>query len=430
MSSEPAIVATDVGKTFRMFDRPHHRLVQMFLGGRRVMYREFRALDGVSFTVPRGTTTGIIGRNGSGKSTLLQIVSGTLEPTEGEVRVRGRVAALLELGAGFNPEFTGRDNVRMNATILGLDNAEIDRRFDDIVAFSEIGAFIDQPVKTYSSGMFVRLAFAVAIHTRPEVFIVDEALAVGDFKFQAKCFQWIREFRESGGTVLFVSHDVGAVRQFCDSVIWLENGRVVEQGDTQGITARYLERMLGGEIAAARPEAADPSSASGGAIAGGGDAMPEMAPLARWGTATGAVLGCAFHDAAGRRVDVLPWNERVELRIRVRVPVDAPPEALGVAASLKSLSGTDLLVFSTWDEARRSCARPGETVEVRFAFDSPLGDGKYTVALALEDRRTSQPHYLDYVDGAVFFAATAPRTVFGLVQIPVVQRIERMDQYA
>lgn len=427
MLSEPAIVVTDVRKVFKIFERPHHRLLQMFFGGRRQLYREFRALDSVTFTVERGMTTGVIGRNGSGKSTLLQIVSGTLEPTGGQVRVVGRVAALLELGAGFNPEFTGRENVRMNATILGLDSEQIDARFDDIVAFSEIGSFIDQPVKTYSSGMFVRLAFAVAIHTEPEIFIVDEALAVGDFKFQAKCFSWIREFREAGGTVLFVSHDVAAVRQFCDSVIWLENGRVVEQGDTQGITARYLERMLGGEVGGVDPGgsvALDLAAPDGAHRV----AMPEMTPLARWGAYSGAVLGCGFFDIHGNRIEVLPWNVPVELRVRVRVPSGVPPDALGIAASMKSLSGTDLLVFSTWEESRKSCALPGESVEVRFSFNSPLGDGKYMLALALEDRRTSQPHYLDYVDGALFFAATSPSKVFGLVQIPFVQHIQSISQ--
>ncbi|MDX8377458.1 MAG: ABC transporter ATP-binding protein, partial [Mariprofundales bacterium] len=209
--SDIAIRVQNICKYYQIYSNPQDRLKQSLWRGRKQFYREFKALDDVSFEVKKGETVGIIGRNGSGKSTLLQIICGTLAPTSGDVEVNGRVAALLELGSGFNPEFTGRENVYMNATILGLSKKEIDARFDDIVAFADIGEFIEQPVKTYSSGMMMRLAFAVAINVKPDVLIIDEALSVGDVAFQRKCFGKIEEIRDAGATIMFVSHSEGSI---------------------------------------------------------------------------------------------------------------------------------------------------------------------------------------------------------------------------
>lgn len=249
---EVVIAAHDVGKAYAMYGKPSDRLKEMFmpplrrvLGMREVPYhREFWALRGLSFEVGRGETVGIIGRNGSGKSTLLQLICGTLQPTEGTVLTKGRVAALLELGAGFNPEFTGRENLLLNGQVLGLTRSEIDQRFEDIVAFADIGEFLDQPVKTYSSGMYVRLGFSVAIHTSPELLIIDEALAVGDAKFNAKCMARIKKLRESGLSILFVSHDVGAVRSLCDRSIWLDKGRPRMSGSVFAVTAQYMQNLF------------------------------------------------------------------------------------------------------------------------------------------------------------------------------------------
>src|ERR1700754_4595403 len=211
MSSDISIRASHVGKVFPVYAKPHHRLMQMLSpsSAKHRWYREFTALRDVSFEVKKGETVGIVGRNGSGKSTLLQIICGTLSPTQGELQVHGRIAALLELGAGFNPDFTGRENVYLNGTVLGLSRQEIDGLFDDIAAFADIGEFIEQPVKSYSSGMYVRLAFSVAIHVTPDILVVDEALAVGDEAFQRKCFARIEKIRREGATILFVSHSAG-----------------------------------------------------------------------------------------------------------------------------------------------------------------------------------------------------------------------------
>jgi len=236
-----------ISKHYLIFGRPEDRLKQMVMPrlqravGRqsKQYFKDFAALSNVSFDVPRGETVGIVGRNGSGKSTLLQIICGTLQPNSGSVAVNGRVAALLELGAGFNPEFTGRENVYVNAAILGVSRAEIDTRFDQIAAFADIGDFIEQPVKTYSSGMYVRLAFAVAINVDPDILVIDEALAVGDEAFQRKCFTRIQQIQERGGTILFVSHSMQSVVQLCNRAILLDRGEMILEGSPKNVAKQY-----------------------------------------------------------------------------------------------------------------------------------------------------------------------------------------------
>jgi lipopolysaccharide transport system ATP-binding protein len=247
-SNETAINVEHLSKVYLMYDRPVDRLKQFIyprlqrLVGKPVKtyYREFWALSDVSFEVKKGETVGIIGRNGSGKSTLLQLICGTLTPAGGSVQTQGRVAALLELGSGFNPEFTGRENVYMNGAILGLSTEEIDERFEEIAAFADIGEFIDQPVKTYSSGMLVRLAFAVIAHVDADILVIDEALAVGDAIFVQRCMRFIRQFQEKG-TLLFVSHDVASVINLCRSTIWLHQGQVRDIGETKSVAEAYLQ---------------------------------------------------------------------------------------------------------------------------------------------------------------------------------------------
>jgi len=246
-----AIRATHLSKCYHIYSTPHDRLKQ-FMAPRlqrmvgmqpKQYFHEFWALNDVSFEIKKGETVGIIGRNGSGKSTLLQLLCGTLTPTNGQVEINGRVAALLELGSGFNPEFTGRENVYMNAAVLGLSREEVQERFDDIAAFADIGEFIEQPVKTYSSGMFVRLAFAVNILSNPDIMIVDEALAVGDMNFQAKCMTALTRIQERGATVLFVSHDVGALKSLCSRGIYLDHGQLKKIGTAADVAEQYVRVM-------------------------------------------------------------------------------------------------------------------------------------------------------------------------------------------
>jgi len=251
MSSEIAIKVENLSKCYQIYAQPRDRLKQFVLprlqriAGKspKQYFREFWALKDVSFEVKKGETVGIIGRNGSGKSTLLQMICGTLNPTGGSIQTNGRIAALLELGSGFNPEFTGRENVYMNASVLGLSKEEIDARFNSITAFAEIGDFIDEPVKTYSSGMMLRLAFAVIAHVDADILVVDEALAVGDAFFTQKCMRFIRHFQSNGGTLLFVSHDTGAVVNLCSKAILLKQGKVVEVGLPKEVSESYLATL-------------------------------------------------------------------------------------------------------------------------------------------------------------------------------------------
>jgi len=242
-----AVQAKNIGKCYHIYNKPADRLRQAFWRGKRRFYKEFWAVREASFEIEKGETVGIIGSNGSGKSTLLQMICGILNPTVGELMTvssqgTGRIAALLELGAGFNPEFTGQENVLMNAAIMGLTRTEIAERYDDIVAFADIGHFVDQPVKTYSSGMYVRLAFATAINVSPDILVVDEALAVGDIRFQQKCMGRIKQFCEKG-SVIFVSHDMLSVKELCSRVIWVESGKIRMDGHPKLVVEKYIEYM-------------------------------------------------------------------------------------------------------------------------------------------------------------------------------------------
>ncbi len=239
-SDDTVISLANVGKVYKLYSRPLHRVVEALLPrASRKYHQKFNALTDVSITVKRGQTVGIIGQNGSGKSTLLQVICGILQPSTGQVSVEGRISALLELGAGFNPEFTGRENVYLNGSILGVERNEMDDCFDDITSFADIGKFIDQPVKTYSSGMYVRLAFAVAINVKPNILIVDEALSVGDTSFQAKCFAKFKEFQENGVTILFVTHSMDLITRYCNNAILLEQGKVVQSGPAKEVVDEY-----------------------------------------------------------------------------------------------------------------------------------------------------------------------------------------------
>ena len=263
--SSSAIAVRALGKRYEMYARPHHRLLQMLLRGRRNFFREFWALRHVSFEIARGETVGIVGRNGSGKSTLLQLITGTLNPTEGAVEVHGRIAALLELGSGFNPEFTGRENVFLNGAILGISRAEMQAAMASIEDFAGIGDFIDQPVKQYSSGMMVRLAFSVAIHVTPDILLVDETLAVGDVAFQSKCLDRIRRLQEGGTAILLVSHAPNTIIEFCSRAVYLDHGSVVNAGPCREVLEQYANDLVtreGGIAICTAPASASAEAAS------------------------------------------------------------------------------------------------------------------------------------------------------------------------
>lgn len=238
-----ALEVKDLSKIYRLYNKPIDRLKEALGIGKKAYHREFYALDNLNFTVNKGETIGIIGTNGSGKSTLLKIITGVLNPSSGKIQVNGKISALLELGAGFNPEYSGFDNIYLNGSMFGFTKAEIDNKIESITDFADIGDFIYQPVKNYSSGMFARLAFAVAINVEPDILIVDEVLAVGDLEFQLKCMDKFNEFRNSGKTILYVSHDINSVKRYCDSCIWIQNGKMEAIGNTDNVTDRYIDYM-------------------------------------------------------------------------------------------------------------------------------------------------------------------------------------------
>ena len=243
MHSDVAISVKNLTKTYRIFGHPGDRIKQAFTLGRMRFHREFTALRDVSIEIKKGETVGIIGRNGSGKSTLLQLICGILRPSSGSVQINGRVSALLELGAGFNPEFTGRENVYFQGAVMGLKRSELDERFDEIAKFADIGDFIDQPVRIYSSGMFVRLAFAVAVNVDPDILIVDEALAVGDMEFQERSISRMKSLQSNGTTILLVTHAMPAVRNFCQRAVWLDGGNVLMSGESGEVCFAYQQHV-------------------------------------------------------------------------------------------------------------------------------------------------------------------------------------------
>jgi lipopolysaccharide transport system ATP-binding protein len=324
-SNDFAIRVTSLSKRYEIYDTPRNRLKQFIaprlqrLAGQspKQYFREFWALKDVSFEIKKGETVGIVGRNGAGKSTLLQIICGTLSPTSGSIQTNGRIAALLELGSGFNPEFTGRENVYMNAAVLGLNKEEVDARFDDIVAFADIGDFVEQPVKTYSSGMMVRLAFATAIHVDPDILIVDEALAVGDFAFQHKCMLRIKQIIANGVTVLLVTHDVGAVMANCDRAIMLRKGAIHAIGSAAEVCNRYLETDVVNSEKTTSPDALDAGLREQKNVPpniGIADLQP-VAPSYRWGTGQIKISAWAVFDSSGKLTNIFHFGEKIRLSV-------------------------------------------------------------------------------------------------------------------
>jgi len=337
--------------------------------GRKQFYREFWALREVDLDIHRGETVGIIGRNGSGKSTLLQLIAGTLAPTSGSVEVSGRLAALLELGSEFNPDFSGRENVYMNGSILGLDRAEIDRRFDSIAAFADIGEFIEQPVRAYSSGMIVRLAFAVSVCVEPDILIVDEALAVGDELFQRKCYARIRALQDNGAAILFVSHATAAVIELCGRAVLLDAGRkLLDERPKPVITAyhRLLYGSTAGSGAAARPQPERASAQETGSAAGYDAGLKPLSTVA-YESLGAVIVDPHFETPDGRRVNVLARGE--EYRFAYRVAFDREARDVHFGMLIKNKFGAELAGATTahsGDEIAQ--VRPGQEARVSFRF--------------------------------------------------------------
>jgi ABC-type polysaccharide/polyol phosphate transport system ATPase subunit len=402
VSAEPSVVVRDAAKVYRRFLHKHQfrTLKSALLKGSLLSDlrpdQTFTALDGVSFEVARGTTFGVIGENGSGKSTLLKLLAGITKPTRGSVSVRGRISALIELGAGFHPEISGRENVAINGIMLGLTRREIDERFDEIVDFAELRDFIDAPVKTYSSGMYMRLGFAVAIHVSPEVLLIDEVLAVGDEGFTRKCLDKIGEFRRHGRTILLVTHSLGLAEKMCDEVLWLRHGQVADRGDPKRVVDAYLTYVAGGEEALlSREHGQAPVEAR---AEPGRAAEPGGYREGRWGSREVEIVTVALLDDRGRERHVYAPGER--LTIALGVAAAAPVDDFVFGVGIFGADGVSVYGTNTHLEEFKP-ERVLGTGEVRFVIEElQLVEGTYLVDVACH-KRDGTPY--DYHRGLYSF---------------------------
>ena len=392
-----ALRVDDVSKQYRTYARPGDRLKESLTRGRLRRHKEFWALQNIGFEIEKGSTVGIIGPNGCGKSTLLQIIAGTLEPTHGEVWHDGRIAALLELGAGFDPEFTGVENIYMNASLLGFSRRETDALFPQVERFAEIGDFLYQPVKTYSSGMYVRLAFAIAASVEPDILIIDEALAVGDAVFQHRCLRRIKELHTRGATVLFVSHDAAAVRALCSRAILLKAGRIVIDGKPADVLNRYQKIIMEREEAYEASINPPPESSV---------ANRPVVPIRytyRHGDGSAEIIGAELLDATGRPVEIVETGEALTLRVLARFNSDLDDPVVGFL--IKNRHGIHTYGTNTGEqEIDLGFVRCGETVEATFAFSCWLGIDQYSMSLAVHSRAGES---YDWIDGALFLRVTS-----------------------
>ena len=408
-----ALQVEHVSKLYRIYDRPNDRLKEMLTRGHLKRHREFWALHDISFEIEAGTTTGIIGPNGSGKSTLLQIITGTLEPTHGTVWHEGRIAALLELGSGFNSEFTGVENIFMNAAMMGFSRRETEALLPEIEQFAEIGPFIHQPVKTYSSGMYVRLAFSVAISADPRILIVDEALAVGDAVFQHRCMRRLKQMQERGVTIFFVSHDLGAVRALCSRAILLNAGHMEGDGKPIDVLNRYQKIIMAREDAYAADEStAVETKIDDGSFIEQDDSTPPGYTY-RHGDGRAEILKVELLDGLRRPVELVESGEPLVVGMRLLFHTDVEDPVCGFM--IRNRHGIHL--YGTNTELQHVDLGPvkrGAIIEVNFAFNCWLAPDSYSIAVA---SHSPDAVSFDWLDGAYFFQVVSGMQMEGVANL-------------
>ena len=427
MRSDIAISVQKLTKTYRIFGHPGDRIKQAFTFGRMRFHREFTALKDVSFEIKKGETVGIVGRNGSGKSTLLQLLCGILKPSSGAVEVDGRISALLELGAGFNPEFTGRENVYFQGAVMGIPKEEMELRFDDIASFADIGEFLDQPVRTYSSGMFVRLAFAVAVHVDPEILVVDEALAVGDVRFQGRCFRLFEEMKAQGRTIVLVSHNAEQIVRLCNRALLLENGSLCLNGSPKEVTNQYLDLALSGNPSVGRAKK--------------GNHVPS---LVNWNEAVELSSSAKFHLRKGYNPGEYRWGDRsaeiVDFSLEGCSVADVPRflsgERLGLSLlvafyrgvdspiyglTLKSPDGITLFATNSRDFSSSPDSygprRCGDMQRVDFSISLHLTQGDYFISIGVAEDARGEAIPLDRRYDAIHIFVSNPNRHGGFVDL-------------
>jgi ABC-type polysaccharide/polyol phosphate transport system ATPase subunit len=422
------IRAEKVSKCFRIYRHPSDHLKELLHLGKKRFHEPFWAVKDVDLDVERGCCLGIIGENGSGKSTLLRVIAGVIRPTSGNIVVGGRVSALLELGAGFNPEFTGRENIFLNASILGFTDAQTRERIPSIEKFAEIGEFIDRPVKTYSSGMFVRLAFAVAIHMDPDILIVDEALSVGDFFFQQRCIRRIQQLKRQGVTIIFVSHDLEAVRSLADRTIWMDHGRVCLEGKTDDVVSRYLAAMVSrGRKEIMEEEAIGKPLRTSAELDISEEALAKIPKFLahipnvdhRYGNGKARVQGIGIYGKDGDPVNGVAQGDRICIRISVEFQDSVAQPNVGFMLRNRlgeDVTGTNLM----YEGMRLAPATAGERLSVDFVMDLPfLHAGFYYFSPAAADGTLDQYEMCDWIDNACAIEVIQRTITYGHMRIPM-----------
>ena len=385
MEKKKVIQVQHLSKMYKLYDKPSDRLKESLGLSRKKRYREHYALNDVNFDIEEGECVGIIGVNGSGKSTILKIITGVLNPTQGEVKVDGRISALLELGAGFNMEYSGLENVYLNGTMIGFSKEEIDARLDDILAFADIGDYIHQPVKMYSSGMFVRLAFAVAINIDPEILIVDEALSVGDVFFQAKCYHKFEEFKAQGKTILFVSHDLSSISKYCDRVILLHKGKMLDQGTPKAMVDMYKQLLVH----------QDPVKQGEGNPQGKGDSEKwregfQVNPdTLEYGEKQAEIVDFVVLDEKGRQSNTIEKGTTFQIKMRVQFHENIQEPIL--AYTFKNIQGTEITGTNTmYEKASVEHPEAGRECVVTFTQRMDLQGGEYLLSFGCTGYRNGE----------------------------------------
>ncbi|WP_066297078.1 ABC transporter ATP-binding protein [Bacillus sp. FJAT-29937] len=406
MKKDTVISIDNISKEYKLYDNKIDRLKEAISISKKSYYKKFLALKDVSFDIKKGETIGLIGKNGSGKSTLLKILSGIIKPTTGSIKIDGKVSALLELGAGFNPEYTGLENIYLSGTILGFSKKEIDAKLDEIINFADIGEFIHHPVKLYSSGMFVRLAYAVQACIDPEILIVDEALAVGDAAFALKCMNHMRKLVNKGVTVILVTHDVQAIRSFCSRVIWLHEGKIRKIGNANEVTSEYVKELF----------LMDDEN---------GAKTKKEENLIRWGNGRIQVVDSRIYDEKGEESEVIEWGEDITICLKARVNVDyVASDQIGFGFSFRNKHGLDIIVSTTYEEGERlGPLYRDQEITVNFKLKNILTSGEYALLLSIEDRSGTKPEYYDFIENIRILKVISGKRFFSLVQPKIEQNI-------
>ncbi|KGE20485.1 hypothetical protein PWYN_14900 [Paenibacillus wynnii] len=413
-----AVEIDKVSKTYKVYEKPYHRLAEMF--NLKKSHQEIHALKDISFNVLRGRTYGIVGPNGSGKSTLLQIITGILQPSRGSVKVKGRISALLELGAGFNPEYTGIENIYLYASILGVEKVEIDKKIDDIINFAQIGNFINRAVKTYSSGMFVRLAFAVAINVEPDILIVDEALAVGDESFQRKCFRKFEEMKEKGITILFVTHSLGLVKQFCDEAVLIYKGDLITQGHPNDVINVYTKLIADMEENMGLKEIITDKESIGENIQNSETEIAEIQPEQsissefRYGNGEGKIISFKLLGEVGNISRIFNQGEKITVIMQIKYGKYTPSSL--AAYTVKTISGVEVTGTNTsYENIDLLDREQGDVLSIKFTQKIALNAGDYVVSLGFIELVNDNIIVMDRRYDVLTFKVTETKKATGLV---------------